>query len=203
MTKPKGIIVSNQILLLLWIKSKLTNFLLFKCWAWWLKQWRIPLQCRRLGFDPWVEKIPWRRAWQPTLVFLPGESPWTGRLQSMELQIRIWLRQSTAHGRFSPSRQREALPVFAAQAFSYWGWCCPCKKYTVQCQVAHRFDWLKVSKTYFHWWATPTTFRREAKPQPLKQSSQKKNDIPRMWGLVCHQRPWSKMQFPCGYILAW
>ena len=26
------------------------------------------------GFDPWVGKIPWRRAWQPTLVFLPGES---------------------------------------------------------------------------------------------------------------------------------
>ena len=26
------------------------------------------------GFDPWVGKIPWRREWQPTLVFLPGES---------------------------------------------------------------------------------------------------------------------------------
>jgi len=26
------------------------------------------------GFDPWVRKIPWRRAWQPTPVFLPGES---------------------------------------------------------------------------------------------------------------------------------
>ena len=25
-------------------------------------------------FDPWVGKIPWQRAWQPTLVFLPGES---------------------------------------------------------------------------------------------------------------------------------
>ena len=25
-------------------------------------------------FDPWVKKIPWRRAWEPTLVFLPGES---------------------------------------------------------------------------------------------------------------------------------
>ena len=25
-------------------------------------------------FDPWVRKIPWRRAWQPTPVFLPGES---------------------------------------------------------------------------------------------------------------------------------
>jgi len=26
------------------------------------------------GFNPWVGKIPWRRAWQPTSVFLPGES---------------------------------------------------------------------------------------------------------------------------------
>ena len=34
-------------------------------------------QCRRhkkWGFDPWVGKTPWRRAWQPTLVFLPRES---------------------------------------------------------------------------------------------------------------------------------
>ena len=29
---------------------------------------------RRPGFDPWVGKIPWRRKWQPTLVFSPGES---------------------------------------------------------------------------------------------------------------------------------
>ena len=35
-----------------------------------------PCQCRRRKrhrFNPWVRKIPWRRAWQPTLVFLPGE----------------------------------------------------------------------------------------------------------------------------------
>ena len=31
-------------------------------------------QCRRYRFDPWVGKIPWRRAWQPTPVLLPGES---------------------------------------------------------------------------------------------------------------------------------
>ena len=31
----------------------------------------------RPGFDPWVGKIPWRRAWQPTPVFLSGGSPWT------------------------------------------------------------------------------------------------------------------------------
>ena len=27
----------------------------------------------RHGFDPWVRKMPWRRAWQPTSVFLPGK----------------------------------------------------------------------------------------------------------------------------------
>ena len=34
-------------------------------------------QCRRhkrRGFDPWVGEIPWRREWQPTPVFLLGES---------------------------------------------------------------------------------------------------------------------------------
>ena len=44
------------------------------------------LQCRRPGLDPWVEKIPWKRKWQPTPIFLPrkfngqrslvGYSPW-------------------------------------------------------------------------------------------------------------------------------
>ena len=56
------------------------------CWLW---QWRIHLQCWRPGFHPWVRKIPWKRTWQPTPVFLPGESPRTqepGRLQSMESQ---------------------------------------------------------------------------------------------------------------------
>ena len=42
--------------------------------------------CRRLGFDPQVGKIPWRRKWQPTPAFstgkfyeqrdLVGYSPW-------------------------------------------------------------------------------------------------------------------------------
>ena len=34
-------------------------------------------QCRRhrkCEFSPWVGKISWRRVWQPTSVFLPGES---------------------------------------------------------------------------------------------------------------------------------
>ena len=48
-----------------------------------------PPQCGRPVFDPWVGKIPWRRARQPTPAFLPGESPWTEEpdgLQSMGSQ---------------------------------------------------------------------------------------------------------------------
>ena len=31
-------------------------------------------QCRRLGFDPWVRKIPWRRKWLTAPVLLPEKS---------------------------------------------------------------------------------------------------------------------------------
>ena len=31
------------------------------------------LQCRRSRFDPWVGESPWRKKWQSTPVFLPGE----------------------------------------------------------------------------------------------------------------------------------
>ena len=34
---------------------------------------RICLQCRKPRFSPWVGNIPWRREWEPTPVFLPGE----------------------------------------------------------------------------------------------------------------------------------
>ena len=40
----------------------------------WLSGKESACQCRRHTFDPWVGKIPWRRPWQPTPVFLPGES---------------------------------------------------------------------------------------------------------------------------------
>ena len=43
----------------------------------WLRGKEPARQCRRPrrpGFDPWVERIPWRRIWQPTPVVLLGES---------------------------------------------------------------------------------------------------------------------------------
>ena len=42
----------------------------------WLSGKEPACQCRRhtrCQFNPWVRKIPWRRAWQPTLVSLTGE----------------------------------------------------------------------------------------------------------------------------------
>ena len=40
----------------------------------WFRGLRVHLQCWGCGFDLWVGKMPWRREWQPTPVFLPGES---------------------------------------------------------------------------------------------------------------------------------
>ena len=36
-----------------------------------LREWE---PCRKPRFNPWVGKIPWRRAWYPTPMFLPEES---------------------------------------------------------------------------------------------------------------------------------
>ena len=44
---------------------------------WWLKGKESTYSAGYPEFEPWVGMIPWRRAWQPTPVFLPGESPWT------------------------------------------------------------------------------------------------------------------------------
>jgi len=41
---------------------------------WWLTGKKPACQGRRSKFDPWVREMPWRRKWQPTLVFLPGKS---------------------------------------------------------------------------------------------------------------------------------
>ena len=32
-----------------------------------------PPECGRPGFNPWIRKVPWRRKWQPTPIFSPGQ----------------------------------------------------------------------------------------------------------------------------------
>ena len=61
------------------------------------------LAMRRPLLDSWVQKISWRREWQPTPVFLPGEfhgqrhlvgySPW-GRQES-DMDMTEWLKHKT------------------------------------------------------------------------------------------------------------
>ena len=51
---------------------------------------------KRLGFNPRVRKIPWRRKWQPTPVLLPRKFHGSGRLQSMGFDGGTWW--ATAHG---------------------------------------------------------------------------------------------------------
>ena len=46
----------------------------FQGLPWWLDSTESACQCKRHGFSLWVRKIPWRRKWQPTPVFLPGKS---------------------------------------------------------------------------------------------------------------------------------
>ena len=61
----------HQVAKVNWVK---TNFFGLPRWhsgkesAWQCKR------CRRHGSDPWIRKIPGRRNWQPSPLFLPGES---------------------------------------------------------------------------------------------------------------------------------
>ena len=67
-------------------------------------------QCRRhrrLGFNPWVRKTPWRRKWQPTSLFLPrksygqrnleGYSPWGHRVRHTRREQRPHMLRGAAN----------------------------------------------------------------------------------------------------------
>ena len=71
-------------------------------------------QCRRhkrCGFNPWVGKIPCRRAWQPIPVFLPERIPWT------EEPGRLW-----SIGPQSQTRLKRLSMQRAEVSFSTWCW---------------------------------------------------------------------------------
>ena len=75
-------------------------------------------------FDPWVRKIPWRRAWQPTPVFLPGKphgqrnlagySPW-GRKEmdtTEQLSMHAWW----------DFQNLQYSCVIGVSCFRFWRW---------------------------------------------------------------------------------
>ena len=61
---------SNCESLFLWCPNWHVYTTIYNMLPWWLSRLRICLQCRRPRFNPWAEKIPWRRKWQPTPVSL-------------------------------------------------------------------------------------------------------------------------------------
>ena len=84
---------------------------------------RICLQCKRLRFNPWVWKIPWRRAWHPTPVFLPGEAHGQRRLVGYSPKgqhSRIWQKQLSVHGHIR-SLLSVMLPDAGEAQPQWWG----------------------------------------------------------------------------------
>ena len=61
---------------LLWIRCLLLYGNVIPLWglSHWLSGKASTCRCRRHRFDPWIRKVPWRRKWKPTPVFLPGKS---------------------------------------------------------------------------------------------------------------------------------
>ena len=91
-----------------------------------VKKKKICLQCRRPGFDPWVGKILWRRAWQLTPVFSPGESQGQrsmvgssigGRKESdMTKRLTRWNRQNLETRILGDCQQNVLVKIWARQA---------------------------------------------------------------------------------------
>ena len=95
---------------------------------------------KRCGFDPWVRKIPWRRARQPTMVFLPAESHG---------------QRSMAVHRVSKSQTRLKWLSMHAPAFPVW-------VILLSSQIVSNFLFLRIFQlTYedgmvdYHQYATP------------------------------------------------
>ena len=73
---------------------------------WWVSDKESACLCRRCGFDTWVGKVPWRRKWQPTLVFLPGKSQWQRSLANYNPRSHERVRHDLA------TKQQKQYPLY-------------------------------------------------------------------------------------------
>ena len=86
---------------------------------WWLRWYRICLQFGRHWFSSWAGKIPWRRVWLPTPLFLSGKLLWTEEpvgLQSMGSQS--WTRLSNWEREKNQNIEVKAKKQY--YHFSFW-----------------------------------------------------------------------------------
>ena len=78
-------------------------------------------------FDPWVGKIPWRREWQPTPVFLPGEfhgqrslagySPWGCKESDMTERLTLSFSLSRLDGLLLPTYPHGSRSILCCKYF--------------------------------------------------------------------------------------
>ena len=83
-----------------------------------------------MGFNPWVRKVPWRRTWQPTPAFFPGESHGQRRLltkswtQLKQLSVHTGIegpsqRTENELSKFSSDRRARHVSIFFRMPFEF------------------------------------------------------------------------------------
>ena len=92
-------------------KNKLTIYCLLSLFTGllcWLGGKESTSQCRSCGFDLWSRKIPGRRKWQPTPVFLPGKS----HGQRSLVGYSPWGRKRVGHDLVNKKQQQIIIYIF-------------------------------------------------------------------------------------------
>ena len=81
-------------------------------------------QCRRRGFDPWPGRVPWKRNWQPTPAFLPGNPHGQRKLTDYRLGGHKELDTTEQLSTANDSLEHLASHVSSNTAFNfkYFGW---------------------------------------------------------------------------------
>ena len=75
-------------------------------------------KCRRHGFNSRVRKIPWRRKWQPTPVFLPENIPWTKEPSGIGMKTELF--QSCGHCSVFQICWHIECSILTASSFRIW-----------------------------------------------------------------------------------
>ena len=102
----------------------------------WLPRWprdESSSQCGRTGSIPGLGRPPWRRKWQSTPAFLPGESPWTeelGGLQPMgsDMCLTLLRPHGLKHTSLSFTISQSLLKLISFESvtpFNHLVLCCP------------------------------------------------------------------------------
>ena len=78
--------------------------------------WNSPGQNTGVGSLSWVEKIPWRRKWQPTSVFLPGKSHGQRSLAGYS----PWSLKRVWHNLATKQQQNKAIVIISFELAQKW-----------------------------------------------------------------------------------